>query len=61
MKVTEVMKELGVRWKILEDDEKTVYEDRVTLEKQRYLEKVGMNYFYITCLFFNDANDYDII
>jgi HMG (high mobility group) box len=61
MKVTEVMKELGVRWKLLEDDEKTVYEDRVTLEKQRYLEKVGMNYSYINCLFFNDANDYDII
>jgi HMG (high mobility group) box len=61
MKVTEVMKELGVRWKLLEDDEKTAYEDRVTLEKQRYLVKVGMNYFYINCLFFNDANDYDII
>lgn len=44
MKVTEVMKELGVRWKLLEDDEKTVYEDRVTMEKQRYIEKVGMNY-----------------
>lgn len=48
MKVTEVMKELGVRWKLLGDDEKTVYEDRVTMEKQRYIEKVGMNCVYIT-------------
>jgi hypothetical protein len=49
MKVTEVMKELGVRWKLLESDEKTVYEDRVTLEKQRYMEKVGINHIHVTC------------
>lgn len=48
MKVTEVMKELGVRWKLLEDDEKTIYEDRVTLEKQLYIEKVRLNYVFLS-------------
>ena len=39
-KVTEVAREVGVRWKLLGDDEKTPFEERVTAEKERYMEQV---------------------
>ena len=39
-KITEVAREVGVLWKLLEEDEKTPYEERVVAEKERYMEQV---------------------
>jgi hypothetical protein len=41
LKVTEISKEIGIRWKLLEDEEKVPYNERVELEKMQYVVKVS--------------------
>jgi hypothetical protein len=40
MKVTEVMKEVGIRWRLLEAEEKHSFEERAREDKSRYITEV---------------------
>lgn len=43
MKVTEVMKEVGIRWKLLEAEEKSPFEKRAEEEKIAFVTQVEKN------------------
>jgi hypothetical protein len=40
MKVTEVMKEVGIRWRLLEAEEKSTFEERAKEAKSRCIMEV---------------------
>ena len=55
MKSTEIMKELGLRWRLLGDDEKFLYEEKSRVEKCSYIVQVPSRIYFCQNLF-NPAN-----